>query len=213
MSTLYLVDDHLLFRDALAMMLTQAGHRVVGVSTDPTQAMADLRDLVPDVLLLDLGLGMRSGFELLADLHRRNLATRTVVMTMSGHPQHVAEALRLGAMAYVLKGSPSTELLAAIESVARGDRHYVGEVADMAVQALATRDEPAAMASLSARERQVVTLVVRGLSSSRIGEVLHLSPKTVDSYRSRLMGKLGVADVTALVRLALRVGLIDIDEP
>ena len=91
-------------------------------------------------------------------------------------------------------------------------RHLSPEVADLAVQGLTTRDESSAINALSVRERQIAELVVRGRSSTEIGALLHLSPKTVDSYRSRLMGKLEVADVPALVRLAIREGLISADE-
>ena len=212
MSDVYLVDDHLMMRDGLAALLRAAGHRVVGEAADPTVALSDIQRLAPQVLLLDLNLGERSGFELLAELQRRKLDVRTIVLTMSSQPRHVAEALRLGAMGYMLKGAPSAELLQAVGAVAAGRRHLGGDVADLAVQGLTARDEQPALASLSARERQMAELVVRGKSSSEIGLLLHLSPKTVDSYRSRLMAKLGVADVPALVRFAIRTGLIDAEE-
>lgn len=212
MSDVYLVDDHLMMRDGLAALLRAAGHRVVGEAADPTVALAEIQKLNPQVLLLDLNLGERSGFELLSELQRRKLEVRTIVLTMSSQPRHVAEALRLGAMGYMLKGAPSADLLQAVAAVAAGRRHLGGEVADLAVQGLTARDEQPALASLSARERQMAELVVRGKSSSEIGLLLHLSPKTVDSYRSRLMAKLGVSDVPALVRFAIRTGLIDAEE-
>jgi DNA-binding NarL/FixJ family response regulator len=212
MSDVYLVDDHLMMRDGLAALLRAAGHRVVGEAADPTVALAEIQRLSPQVLLLDLNLGERSGFELLAELQRRKLEVHTIVLTMSSQPRHVAEALRLGAMGYMLKGAPSAELLEAVLAVSAGRRHLAGEVADLAVQGLTARDEQPALASLSTRERQMAELVVRGKSSSEIGLLLHLSPKTVDSYRSRLMAKLGVADVPALVRFAIRTGLIDAEE-
>lgn len=208
MSRLYLVDDHLMVREGLRAVLEAASHSVVGESAEPTQALADLIRLAPDVLLLDLSIGERSGFEVLAELQRRALPVRCVVLTMSAQPRHVAEALRLGALAYVLKGSPTSELLRAIESVIRGRRHLSADVADLAVQAL-TNDDDDRFTTLSPRERQIVAMVVQGKSSAAIGQQLHLSPKTVDTYRSRLMGKLGVGDVPALVRLAIRHGLID----
>ena len=208
MSQLYLLDDHTLLRDGLRAVLQAAGHRVVGESADPTQAMADLRDLGPLVLLLDLHLGKRSGFELLTELQRRPLQVRAIVLTMSAQPRHVAEALRLGAVGYVLKGSPASELLEAIDAVGRGKRYLGSEVAELAVQGLAVPGEQA-LDTLSVRERQTVLLVVQGRSSAEIGRALHLSPKTVDSYRSRIMSKLATPDVPALVRFAIRHGLID----
>ncbi len=208
MSQLYLLDDHTLLRDGLRAVLQAAGHRVVGESADPTQAMADLRELGPSVLLLDLHLGKRSGFELLTELQRRPLQVRAIVLTMSAQPRHVAEALRLGAVGYVLKGSPASELLEAIDAVGRGQRYLGSEVAELAVQGLAVPGEQA-LDTLSVRERQTVLLVVQGRSSAEIGRALHLSPKTVDSYRSRIMSKLATPDVPALVRFAIRHGLID----
>jgi DNA-binding NarL/FixJ family response regulator len=212
MTALYLVDDHAMLRDGLAAVLRAAGHDVVGESGEPTEALAEIQRLAPQVLLLDLHLGQRSGFELLTELQRRKVPVRTIVLTMSELPRHVAEAMRLGAAGYMLKGAPSTELLQAIAAVAGGRRYLGGVVADLAVQGLTASDDATALSTLSARERQMAELVVRGKSSTQIGALLHLSPKTVDSYRSRLMAKLGVADVPALVRFSIRTGLVDADE-
>lgn len=210
MSNLYLLDDHTLLRDGLRAVLQAAGHRVVGESADPTQALADLRDLGSVTVLLDLHLGQRSGFELLTELQRRTLDVRVIVLTMSNQPRHVAEALRLGASGYVLKGAPASEVLAALEAVGKGQRYLGPDVAELAVQGL-TAPGDAALDLLSVRERQIVVMVVQGQSSTEIGRALHLSPKTVDSYRSRFMAKLGTPDVPALVRFAIRNGLIDAD--
>ncbi len=209
MSRLYLVDDHVMVREGLRAVLEAAGHCVVGESADPVQALADLVREAPDLLLLDLNLGERSGLELLAELQRRSLPVHCIVLTMSAQPQSVGEALRMGALSYVLKGSPTTELLRAIDAALQGRRHLAPDVADLAVQALTAEGDEDGFAMLSPRERQIVAMVVRGQSSAAIGRALHLSPKTVDTYRSRLMGKLGVRDVPALVRLAIRHGLIE----
>jgi len=212
MSDLYLLDDHTLLRDGLRAVLGAAGHRVVGESGDPTQALAELRHLGRVVVLLDLHLGQRSGFELLTELQRRTPDARAIVLTMSAQPRHVAEALRLGAMGYVLKGSPASELLGAIDAVGKGQRYLGSEVAELAVQGL-TAPGGEALGTLSVRERQIVLMVVQGQSSAEIGRALHLSPKTVDSYRSRIMSKLATPDVPALVRFAIRNGLIDAEDP
>lgn len=208
----YLVDDHAMVRQGLRALLTEAGHEVVGDSGDITAALAELQQLAPDIVLVDLSIGERSGMELLAELQRRHLPVRPLVLTMSAQPRHVGMALKLGACGYVLKGSASQELLQAIEMLRAGRRHLGPGVAELAARALAegAGDDP--FATLSVRERQVVTMVVDGHSSSEIATALHLSPKTVDSYRSRLMAKLGAADVTALVKLAIRHGLVDNDD-
>ncbi len=99
-----------------------------------------------------------------------------------------------------------------MEAVAAGRKHLGGEVAELAVAGLTQAGESSGIESLSVRERQVIQLVVQGHTSVTIGEQLHLSPKTVESYRSRLMAKLGVSDLPALVRLAIREGLISADD-
>lgn len=211
MTDIYLVDDHAMLRDGLRSLLGAAGHRVVGESAEPTQALAELGRLQPPLLLLDLHLGERSGLELLAEMQRRKLPTRTLVLTMSAQPRHVAEAMRLGAAGYMLKGASAPELLQAIERVLQGHRHLPPDVAELALTGL-TAGETSALAALTPRDRQIVALVARGRSSADIGAQLHLSVKTVDSYRSRLMARLGVADLASLVRLAIREGLISADE-
>lgn len=212
MTRIYIVDDHELMREGLRALLVAKGYEVVGESADPTQALADLLRLRPEVLLLDLHLNGRSGFELLAELQRRHLPTRCVVLTMSAQPRHVAEALRMGASAYVLKGSPGSELMSAIEAAVHGKKHLGADVADLALQVFTQPDQQDPLRTLSPRERQIITMVVNGQSSAEIGEELHLSAKTVATYRSRLMAKLGVSDVPGLVRLAVRLKLIDADD-
>jgi len=213
MPSLYLVDDHAVVRDGLAAALQAAGHPVLGGSHDPDLAWADLARLRPELLLLDLNLQQRSGFELLERLQTlpRGQAPGVIVLTMSPHARHADEALRAGARGYVLKGEPMSELLAAIAAVARGQRHLSQQAAALlqAAPFAEPLDELEAVRSLSVRERQVVRLVVEGLPSVEIARRLFLSPKTVDSYRSRLMAKLGVSNVAALVRLAVRCGLVD----
>lgn len=210
MSELFIVDDHALVREGLRTMLEAAGHRVVGEAGAATPALGELVRLQPQIALIDLNLGQRSGLELLAEMQRRHLATRTIVLSMSARPQHVAEALRLGAAGYVLKDASAAELRAAIDAVAQGRRYLGPHEAELAARGLADRGRGAA--DLSARESQVLVMVARGASSARIGQQLHLSPKTVDTYRSRLMAKLGLDDVPALVRWAIREGLVDVDE-
>ncbi|MEI8168687.1 MAG: response regulator transcription factor [Rhodoferax sp.] len=212
MTSIYLVDDHLLMREGLRALLETKNYNVIGESADPTEALADILSLRPDVLLLDLNLNGRSGFELLSELQRRHLPTRCIVLTMSAQPRHVAEALRMGASSYVLKGSAGSDLMSAIEAALLGKKHLGPDVADLALQVFTKQDQEDPLSTLSPRERQIISMVVNGQSSADIGVELHLSAKTVATYRSRLMSKLGVSDVPALVRLAVRLKLIDADD-
>ena len=212
MSRIYLIDDHAIMRDGLRVVLEAAGHEVIGEAAGPTPALADLGRLLPDVVLLDLRLGQRSGFELLAELQKRGLQLRVIVLTMSDQPRHVAEALKLGAWGYLLKGSASSEVLQAVTAVAAGERFLSPQAAEFAASMLTAGGTPGDEGDLSPRERQILLMVAQGATSSAIGEALHLSPKSVDTYRSRLMKKLGLNDIAALVKWALREGLISLDE-
>lgn len=213
MTSLYLVDDHTIVREGLRAVLESAGYAVLGESDEITSAASEIARLQPDVVLLDLSLGDRSGLDLLGTLQPRGLKTRVIVLTMSDQPRHIAEAIRLGAAGYLLKGSPASEVVRAIQNVVQGRRHFSESVADRAIAALTSGTSTDPLASLSTRERQILDLVVRGQSSAAIASSLHLSSKTVDTYRSRLMAKLGVRDLASLVRLAVREGIIDADQP
>jgi DNA-binding NarL/FixJ family response regulator len=210
MTRLFLVDDHVMVREGLRAVLEDAGHEVLGEASDLTSALAEITRLTPELVLLDLNLGNRSGLDLLQELRRRGMTVPVLVLTMSEQPRDMAQALRLGALGYVLKGADSVELLAAVNQVAAGRRHLGPGLADLAIRGLTAAESSADQ--LSARERQIVVLAVRGMSSAEVGEQLHLSPRTVDTYRSRAMAKLGLADLPALVRWAIREGLVGLDE-
>ena len=205
----YLVDDQIILRDGLHALLETAGDQVVGQSSDPTQAIVGAQQQQPQVMLLDLDVGERSGFEVLQELKKRTSPVRALVLTMSAQPRHVSGPVRLGAAGHVLKDSGAAELLLAIDTVANGRRYFGPQVAHLALQAL-TIDAPAdPSAVLSPRERQIVTMVVNGPKSAAIGTQLHLSSRTVETYRSRIMAELKVSGVALLVRLTVGEGLVE----
>jgi two-component system, NarL family, invasion response regulator UvrY len=209
MTRIYLVDDHTIVREGLRAVLVNHGHHVVGEAADVPSAIEGILRLSPQVVLLDLGLQGRSGLDLIARLQQRQLDVKVVMLTMSSQPRHVSEAWRLGASAYVLKGSHSSTVLDAIAAAQNGTRFLDPALAQLNGDLVSGATPEDRLAGLSLREREVMLMVVNGLSSAAIGVQLNLSPKTVDTYRSRLMQKLGVADVTSLVRLAVREGVID----
>jgi len=208
MASIYLIDDHPIVRAGLSALLEAAGHSIVGESEDITEALSEVKRLAPDIVMLDLHLDGRSGFEVLSEMQRRQMAASVIVLSMSDQPRDVAEALRMGASGYVLKGSASIELVSAVAAVMQGRRYLGAGLTDIAVQGLTSDAERGT--TLSPRERQILVMVASGKSSAAIGEALHLSPKTVDTYRSRLMAKLELSDVPALVRWAIREKLIEL---
>ena len=209
MTRIFVVDDHAMVREGLRAVFVAKGHQVVGEAADVPAAMEGIVKLAPDIVVLDLGLEGRSGLDLLARLQQRASSARVVVLTMSSQPRHVAEAWRLGAAGYVLKGSHGSVVLQAITTAQQGGRFLdpaLNSLNGDLVGGVALADR---MALLSLREREVMLLVVNGHSSAAIGAQLNLSPKTVDTYRSRLMLKLEVPDLPALVRYAVREGFVE----
>lgn len=196
-------------RAGLRALLLSRGLLVVGEAAEPQQALSEILRLQPAVLLLDIRLNGRCGLDLLARLRERGSTAQVVMLSMSDQSQHVAQAWRLGARAYVRKGSPSAVLMQAIQTAWEGGRFLdpALHAQQAAIEQLAAAGD--LLAVLSDREREIMLAVVSGHNSRSIAEQTHLSTSTVDSYRSRLMDKLGVQDLTGLVRLAVRVGMLD----
>ena len=208
----YLVEDFPILRDGLRTILEGAGYRVIGEADHPAPAVADLARLEPPVAVVDLRLDHHSGIEVLEQVQRRHLRTRVILLSLTEHPRDVADAMRMGAFGYLLKDSHADELLSAVDMVVGGGRYLGLRAQQLAVEGLMRETRQPGGEPLSMREKQIVMLVLRGKSSAAIAAALFLSPKTVDSYRSRVMAKLGVDDLPALVRLAIREGWIGVDD-
>ena len=204
MTRLFLVDDHPIVREGLRAMLEASGHAVVGEAGEPMSALAGIAATQPELVLMDLELGPLSGLDLLAALRARGDAARVLVFTMHAQPRRVLQALEAGVDGYLLKDAGPDQLLSTIAAAMAGQRPVQRELLQAVEAARGTAAE-----LLSAREREIVERVALGDTSAQIAERLNLSPKTVDTYRSRAMAKLGVGDFAGLVRWAVREGLID----
>jgi DNA-binding NarL/FixJ family response regulator len=203
-----IADDHAMIREGLAALLAgDARIEVAGAAADGREALRLARELRPDVVVMDLAMPELNGVEALRELHRGQPATRVLILSMFSTLEHVQQALNAGASGYLLKESAGGELRQAIEQVHSGRRYLSRQLEARAGALLARGAQPTPLESLSRRERQILQLVVEGKSSSEIGEKLHLSVKTVETYRSRLMQKLGVDGVPALVKFALAHGI------
>jgi DNA-binding NarL/FixJ family response regulator len=191
-----IVDDHPVVREGTAALLdAQAGLRVVGTASSIEEASSLLDPTAVDVLLLDIRLGSDSGLALLGGDEPR---PAIVVLTAYDYPQYVAAALRLGASGFVVKTAPVPELVDAIRRAAAGGL------------AFGRRPAAAAAASLTAREREVVGLVVDGRSNDEVGAALGITTKTVEGHLRRLFDRLGVQSRTELATRALREGWLEV---
>ena len=203
-----LADDHAIMREGLRALLGGSpGITVVAEVANGREALRRCEELAPDVLVMDISMPDLNGIEAARMVREKCPATRIVMLSMHSSVEHVFRAFDAGASGYVLKDSASAEVMTAVHTAHAGGRYLSPALEHIARDPRFTEARESPLESLSARERQVLQLVVEGKSSAEIARMVHLSPKSVETYRSRLMKKLGVADVPSLVKFALEHGL------
>jgi DNA-binding NarL/FixJ family response regulator len=207
----FVADDHPILRDGLARVLeSSANIRVVGAAENGRIAVRQALHLRPDVVILDISMPDMNGIEAARQLREREPKIHILILSMHMTPEHVFQALEAGVHGYVLKASVSQDIIQAVVAVHAGRRFLSPAVAEVVAEQIGRRSEVSPIELLSRREREVLQLVAEGHSSAEVGKVLSLSPKTVDTYRSRLMQKLHLRDVPAIVRFAIQNGLISL---
>ncbi len=207
-----LVDDHAVLRAGLTALLNaEADMAVVGAAGDGAESLRVVSALQPDVILLDINMPTMGGLEALPELRKVAPKGRILILTMHDDQTYLRQVLALGGSGYVLKQAADSELLTAIRTVYYGGTFLHPSHA----QALLTvPPEPTAgddLSILSERELEVLKLVALGNSNKEIAEMLFLSVKTVETYKTRVMEKLDLKSRTALVRFALQHGLLNAD--
>lgn len=212
-----LADDHAVLRAGLAMLLNaQSDMEVAGEAGNGAEAVRSVQTTAPDLVVMDLSMGEHSGLEAISKVRSSGVGTKVLVLSMHTDASYVRMALAAGASGYVAKSVADTELLTAIRAVAQG-RTFV----DLAFEAQAVRSEvmeeyrqesesrPAdPIRRLSGREREVLSRVAQGFTNSQIAESLGVSVKSIETYRARVLEKLGLRTRAELVRFALGSGLL-----
>jgi DNA-binding NarL/FixJ family response regulator len=212
MTTIILADDHGIVRDGLrALLENHPGMQVIGEAATGAEAVRLAVELNPDVMLLDISMPELNGLDAARQIAVACPTVRLIFLSMFGTPEHVRSALQIGVQGYLLKDSAGQEVLQAVMAVAGGQRYLSQSITNTLVsdylQVSSQAAEPDPLENLSPREREILVRVVEGQSSAEIGRALFLSPKTVETYRSRLMQKLDVTDVPSLVKFAIQHGL------
>ena len=204
-----IVDDHNLVRDGLAVLIErEPGMRVVGFAGSGEEAVSVTQRLRPDVIIMDLVLPDLNGIEATRRIVAEFPQTRVIVLSACHTSEQVGRALRAGALGFVQKTEAAKELLRAVQMVTGGKQYVSPAITALFVDGALSMPIPKSpFECLSSREREVVKLIVGGSTSSDIAERLSLSRKTIDTYRGRIMLKLGVANRSALIRFALQYEL------
>lgn len=205
-----IVDDHAVVRDGLQALLTKAEDlQVVGVAGNGREAIEQAQRARPDVVVMDIGMPDLDGVEATRRLREKCPESRVLILSMHLSSEHVARALHAGALGYVLKESAGEEVAEAIRAVSAGRRYLSHRLSDLMIDDF-LRDgvKVSPLDRLSLRESEVLKWVVEGHTNADIAERLALSVKTVETYRARIMRKLGVKDTVDLVKFAMRHGIV-----
>ena len=209
-----LADDHALVRAGIRALLERIqGVEVLAEAGDGQEALERVRELTPDIILLDIAMPVLNGLEVLRETTAKFPEVRVIVLTVHETAEYAVHALRSGAAGFVPKCAASAELELALKTVAGGERYLSPEISKHAVvdQYLSANTRPL-FATLTPRQREVLGMIARGNSTKDIALNLDISAKTVETHRAQLMERLQIYDVAGLVRYAIRTGLVQMDD-
>ena len=212
MPSVLLVDDHELMREGLGSMINAREQlEVVGQASDGREAVDMVEELHPDVTVMDIWLPNLSGIDATREIVERDPSAKVIILSVHQKQSIVASSFQAGATGYVVKSARSGELFEAIDAVLKGNSYLSPAVTQPMLDSLTVRPrerEATGFGSLTSREREVLQRIAEGLSNKEIAEALHISPRTVESHRAKVMKKLGVHKASSLVRVAIREELV-----
>jgi DNA-binding NarL/FixJ family response regulator len=201
-------DDHTLVRAGLIALIAKLPDmEVVAEAADGREALRLVRDLQPDLVLMDIAMPGLNGLESAERIHGIHPKTKIIILSMHSNEEYVAQALKAGASGYLLKDAATAELEMALKSVAMGQFYLSPAISRQVVDNL-LHGGPSGLDVLTPRQREILQLIAEGKSTREIAETLHLSVKTVETHRAQLMDRLDIHETAGLVRYAMRKGLI-----
>jgi len=209
-------DDHAIIREGLRVMLgSQPDMEVVGTASNGYEAIQFVDQNEPDVVVIDISMPELNGIEAISRMLPQHPHLKVIVLSIHETKPYVYRTLKAGAKGYLIKETAGLEVVDAVRAVQRGERYLSQRIADLltdiSFRQLETSMDVSPLDALSPREREILQLVAEGRTSQEIGERLSISSKTVDTYRSRLMHKIGVEDMAGLVKFAIQHGVISLE--
>lgn len=216
MIDILVADDHPIVRDGLKLLLeTQADMRVTAEAGNGREALDRARKTCPDVAVLDIGMPEMNGIDCAAELHLVCPGTQIIMLSIHGTSEYIIRSFKAGAKGYLLKDALSKEIVRAIRVVREGQYIVSRKIAatlnmlEMGIDDASNAKSP--LSRLAPQEQRILQYVVEGMTSAEIAQTLFLSPKTIETYRSRIMTKLGVENITELVKFAIIHGITSLD--
>lgn len=203
-----LADDHAVVRDGLRVLLEcESDMRVVGMAGNGKEAVTQATRLTPDVIVMDIAMPEIDGIEATRQIRKQTPHSQVLILSMYLNSEYVHRSLRAGALGYLLKESAGEKVVEAIRAIFSGKRFLSEKITEIMISGY-LQDIGDPFSKLSKREREVLQLVAEGHKIVNIAQKMSLSPKTVETYRGRVMQKLGITDTVQLIKFAIRHGLI-----
>jgi DNA-binding NarL/FixJ family response regulator len=214
--TVFLADDHRMVREGFRLLLeTQPDIKVIGEAGNGREAVRQVVKLTPDVVFMDIAMPELNGIEATRQITDAVPSSKVVILSMYSTTQHIFRAFKAGARGYILKESAGDDVIKAVRTVHGGKIFLCNEISEVVIGDYIQKreageiDDP--LSRLSSREWEILQLLVEGKSNAKIAEILFLSPKTIETYRSHLMQKLGISDLPGLVKFAIQHGITSVD--
>ncbi len=214
--TVFLADDHAIVRNGLQLILqAETDITVVGEASDGHEAVRAVTKVCPDIVIMDIAMPGLNGIEATRKIHATCPSVKVLILSIHATAEHIFRSLQAGAQGYLLKESAGSEVIRAVRTLHIGRRYLSEKISETVINDyLRQRDLETAkspLESLSEREREILQLTAEGKTSAEMAHILFISPKTVETYRSRMMHKLGIEDLSSLIKFAIQYGLTSLE--
>jgi DNA-binding NarL/FixJ family response regulator len=208
-----IADDHDVIREGIKSILSkETDYKVIGEASDGEEVIQKVKELKPDILLLDITMPKRSGLDLIRQVHYLSPSTKIVIITMHRANIYIDKALKLGVKGYLLKENVVEDLIPALRRIERGEYYISSKATEYLVERVTQEKEyEIGGVTLSERERDVLRLVVEGKTAKEIARLLFISPRTVENYKNNLLKKFGFKRTSDLIKYAIKQKLFDVE--